>query len=88
MVRAGCARYLINVHNRLCCVPLEWPYDAQRQLVWETGATTGFWINVAQMIIFSTLAILAFSQLARLTKRARAVRDRPKLMASDDEAFG
>lgn len=67
---------------------LVWPYDAQRQVVWETGATTGFWINVAQAIIFSTLALLAFSQLARLTKRERAVGGKSKLAATDDEAVG
>ena len=50
---------------------LVWPYDMQRRLVWETGANTGFWLTVAQAIVFSTLAILAFSQLARVTKRAR-----------------
>jgi membrane protease YdiL (CAAX protease family) len=52
---------------------LVWPYDTQRRLVWETGANTLFWIQVAQAIIFTVLAILAFSQLARVTKRMRAV---------------
>jgi membrane protease YdiL (CAAX protease family) len=49
---------------------LVWPYDAQRRLVWETGATTGFWLTLALAIVFSLLSILAFSQLARVTKRA------------------
>ena len=43
---------------------LVWPYDTQRRLVWETGTNTGFWLYVAQAIIFTALAILAFSQLA------------------------
>jgi membrane protease YdiL (CAAX protease family) len=51
---------------------LVWPYDAQRRLIWETGTSTGFWINVAQAIIFSTLAVLAFNRLARVTKRVHA----------------
>jgi membrane protease YdiL (CAAX protease family) len=51
---------------------LVWPYDAQRRLIWETGANTGFWIAVAQAIIFTVLALLAFIRLARVTKRARA----------------
>ncbi len=51
---------------------LVWPYDAQRRLIWETGANAGFWINAAQAILFTVLALLAFLQLARITKRARA----------------
>ena len=51
---------------------LVWPYDAQRRLIWETGANTGFWIAAAQAIIFTVLALLAFIRLARVTKRARA----------------
>jgi membrane protease YdiL (CAAX protease family) len=58
---------------------LVWPYDIQRRLVWDTGANTGFWINVAQTIIFSTLAILAFLWLARITKGVHAVEVNPKL---------
>jgi membrane protease YdiL (CAAX protease family) len=58
---------------------LVWPYDAQRRLVWQTGADTWFWLNVAQAIIFTTLAILAFIQLARVTKRVRAVEINPIL---------
>ena len=58
---------------------LVWPYDVQRQLVWDTGANTGFWINVAQTIIFSTLAILAFLWLARVTKSVHAIEANPKL---------
>ncbi|GAC1350772.1 MAG: hypothetical protein NVSMB27_36490 [Ktedonobacteraceae bacterium] len=56
---------------------LVWPYDAQRQSIWETGANTSFWITVAQAIIFTILALLAFIQLARVTKRTRAVEDNP-----------
>jgi len=51
---------------------LVWPYDAQRRLIWGTGANTGFWIAAAQAIIFTVLALLAFIRLARVTKRARA----------------
>jgi membrane protease YdiL (CAAX protease family) len=58
---------------------LVWPYDIQRRLVWDTGANTGFWINVAQTIIFSTLAILAFLWLARITKDVHAIEVNPQL---------
>lgn len=60
------------------------PYDAQRRLIWETGGNTGFWLTVVQAIVFSILAILAFSQLARVTKRVR----NPMLPASADEPVG
>jgi membrane protease YdiL (CAAX protease family) len=63
---------------------LVWPYDAQRRLIWETGGNTGFWLTVVQAIVFSILAILAFSQLARVTKRVRT----PLLPASADEPVG
>lgn len=50
---------------------LVWPYDAQRRLIWATGANVGFWLNVAQAIIFTALAMLAFRRLARITAQAR-----------------
>jgi Type II CAAX prenyl endopeptidase Rce1-like len=77
----------IVVHSAglLIFFTLVWPYDPQRRLVWETGANTGFWINVAQAIIFSTLAILAFRQLARITKPERTLRDHPMRSASADK---
>ncbi len=64
----------IVVHSigLLAFFTLVWPYDTQRRLIWETGANTWFWIHVAQAIIFTALAILAFSRLARVTKRVRA----------------
>ena len=64
---------------------LVWPYDAQRGLVWETGANTGFWIAVAQAIIFTVLALLAFIRLARITKHTHAVEGNPIPAASVDE---
>lgn len=64
---------------------LVWPYDAQRRLVWETGANTGFWLIAAQAIIFTVLALLAFIRLAWVTKRTQAVRDSPIHPASADE---
>jgi len=67
---------------------LVWSYDAQRRLVWETGANTGFWIAAAQAIIFTVLALLAFSQLASVTKRVRDPGRKPLLPASADEPVG
>jgi membrane protease YdiL (CAAX protease family) len=67
---------------------LVWPYDAQRQLVWKTGVNTGFWLTVAQAIIFSILAILAFSQLARVTKHARDLGSKSLLPTAANEPVG
>jgi len=70
---------LVHSIGLLIFFTLVWPYDIQRRLVWDTGANIGFWINVAQTIIFSTLAILAFLWLARVTKGTHAVEVNPKL---------
>jgi membrane protease YdiL (CAAX protease family) len=64
---------------------LVWPYDAQRRLIWETGANTGFWIAAAQAIIFTVLALLAFIRLARVSKHTQVVRDNPISPDSADE---
>jgi membrane protease YdiL (CAAX protease family) len=52
---------------------LVWPGDALRSLVGGGDADTWFWIHGAQTLIFAILAILAFIQLARNTRRLRAV---------------
>ncbi len=51
---------------------LVWPQDAQRRLVWDTGADIWFWLNAAQAVIFTVLALLAFRQLARVTEKQNA----------------
>ena len=67
---------------------LVWPYDTQRRLVWATGTNTGFWLTVAQAIVFSVLAMLAFSQLTRATKRARDLGINPRRLTSANEPAG
>jgi membrane protease YdiL (CAAX protease family) len=44
---------------------LVWPHDAARRLVSDSGIDNWFWIHVAQAIVFTVLAVLAFQQLAR-----------------------
>jgi membrane protease YdiL (CAAX protease family) len=62
---------------------LVWPYDTQRRLIWETGVSdTWFWIHIAQAIIFTALAILAFRRLARVTKEVGTVGGTPLLPAA------
>ena len=50
---------------------LIWPYDAARPLVWTAGADFWFWLFVAQMVVFTALAILAFRRLAGVMEAAR-----------------
>ena len=51
---------------------LVWPGDALRSLVGSGDANTWFWIHGAQTLAFAVLAILAFIQLARETRRPHA----------------
>jgi membrane protease YdiL (CAAX protease family) len=51
---------------------LVWPSDQQRQMIWETGVNPGFWLALTQAAIFSLLALLAFAQLAKLTRGTHA----------------
>jgi len=69
---------LVHSIGLLIFFTLVWPFDAQRQVVWDTGTNASFWINVAQTIIFSTLSILTFLWLARVTKSLQAVEVNPK----------
>lgn len=43
-----------------------WPQDVHRHLVLRYGTDSSFWICLAQMIVFTALAGVAFWQLARL----------------------
>lgn len=50
---------------------LVWPGDIARQLIGGSSASVWFWIHVAQVIVFATLAILAFRRLARSANAPR-----------------
>jgi membrane protease YdiL (CAAX protease family) len=45
-----------------------WPQDAARPLVWRDGTNLWFWIYVAQVVIFTVLALLAFRRLKQITQ--------------------
>jgi hypothetical protein len=64
---------IIHIAGDLTFFTLVWPYDTTRPLVGEDGADAWFWIHVAQTIVLTALAIVAFYRLARTTKRGRAV---------------
>jgi membrane protease YdiL (CAAX protease family) len=58
----------VHIMADLTFFALVWPHDASRRLVSEGGADFWFYLHVAQILIFTTLAILAFRHLAELTK--------------------
>jgi membrane protease YdiL (CAAX protease family) len=51
---------------------LIWPRDPTRRLVWNGGADPWFWLHVAQALVGTALALLAFRQVARLSTPLRA----------------
>ena len=59
----------VHILGLLIFFTLVWPHDAARRMVWEGGADPWFWVHVAQTVIFTVLAVLAFSQLARTSER-------------------
>lgn len=63
---------VVHVIGDMTFFALVWPYDTKRRLVWEGGADRWFWFHVAQTIIFTVLAVLAFRRLARATKGEHA----------------
>jgi membrane protease YdiL (CAAX protease family) len=63
----------VHILGDLTFFTLVWPDDAKRRLLREGGADAWFWIHAAQAIIFTALAILAFSRLARVTQLVSTV---------------
>ncbi len=55
----------VHILGDLTFFILVWPNDAARRLVWNGGADAWFWIHIAQAIVFSLLAILAFREFAK-----------------------
>ena len=61
----------VHIIGDLTFFTLVWPYDTKRQLIWETGVNGWFRLHMLQAIIFTALAILAFTRLARVSVRVR-----------------
>jgi membrane protease YdiL (CAAX protease family) len=57
----------VHIVGLLIFFTLVWPHDAARQLVWDGGTDSWFWMHVAQAILFGTLAVWAFRRLARVS---------------------
>lgn len=63
----------VHVFGDLIFFTLVWPRDSSRLLVTAGGADTWFWIHVAQVIVFSGFAMLAFRRLVRRASRYPAL---------------
>ncbi len=74
---------LVHSLGLLIFFTVVWPNDATRRLVWEGGADAWFWIHLAQVIVFTPLAILAFRRLAQVTRHPGTVGARPILPSPD-----
>jgi membrane protease YdiL (CAAX protease family) len=61
---------LVHILGILVFFTLVWPADPTRQLIGQGGTDIWFWLQIAQVIIFSGLAILAFRRLDRAAKQA------------------
>jgi membrane protease YdiL (CAAX protease family) len=59
----------VHIFGDLTFFVLIWPRDSARVLVTASGADKWFWIHVAQAILFSALALLAFHGLKKQTRQ-------------------
>jgi membrane protease YdiL (CAAX protease family) len=63
---------VVHIVGLLTFFTLVWPHDAARPLVRDVGAGAWFWVNLVQTIVCGAFAIMAFQQLARITRGMRA----------------
>jgi len=59
---------VVHTFGLLMFFGVVWPEDRHRQLLWQGGTDTWFWIHAAQAVVFAILAIMAFVNLARLAE--------------------
>jgi membrane protease YdiL (CAAX protease family) len=62
----------VHFFGLLIFFTLIWPRDATRGLLAENGADAWFWIHLAQTVVFTVLAILAYVRLAKTARGATA----------------
>jgi len=82
----------IPVHGLglLAFFALVWPRDPDRQLITAAGTDPWFWIHVAQVVVFATLSVWAFSRLANaqtvvVNPRATNLDESPTAFAPNTE---
>jgi membrane protease YdiL (CAAX protease family) len=63
---------VVHIVGDLTFFTVVWPHDPTRPLVGESGTDAWLWLRVAQTIVFTTLAVLAFARLARGARPMRA----------------
>ena len=63
---------VVHIIGDLTFFTVVWPHDPARPLVGESGTDAWLWLHVAQTIVFTTLAVLAFARLARVAGPVRA----------------
>jgi membrane protease YdiL (CAAX protease family) len=57
---------VVHIIGDLTFFTVVWPHDSTRQLVELNRLDAWFWLHVAQAIVFTVLAILAFTRLAKV----------------------
>lgn len=45
-----------------------WPHDTAHHVIWRSGPDMSFWFSLAQALVFTILAIVAFRRLARVCR--------------------
>ena len=63
---------VVHIIGDLAFFTIVWPHDTTRPLVGASRPDAWFWLHVAQAIVFTALAILAFTRLAKVAGRVRA----------------
>ncbi len=76
----------VHALGDLLMFTLVWPYDAQRTLVTVSGTDTAFWLSLAQAVVFSGLAVMAFVQVQRYRRRSMRGTARPAYDESEVQA--
>lgn len=63
MTRSTLPALPVHIAGDLLFFIVIWPQDATRATVWTHGADVMFWVNIVQVLVFGTLAVLAFRRL-------------------------
>ncbi|HET9111870.1 MAG TPA: CPBP family intramembrane glutamic endopeptidase [Ktedonobacterales bacterium] len=75
---------IVHAVGLLVFFTLVWPGDILRQIFGQANADVWLWIHSAQVVVFTALAIVAFSQLARWSRPLRVAEPMPASFAAPD----